>query len=525
MTTENSQTAAVPLVEVQGVVKRFGKTTALNGVELRVHAGRTHALVGRNGAGKSTLVSILTGLNAPDEGWVKFSGEATPALNDVNAWRSRVACVYQKPTIFPNLTVAENLLINRQDLGKRLISWREVNREAQKILDAWDISVDVHLEAGLLDVENRQLVEIARSLSYGARFIILDEPTAMLEGKAITRLFERMRKLQEQGVTFLFISHHLTEVYDICHDVTVYRDARHIVTAPVAEFPQKQMIEAMTGERYEDKVYTPRELPDERVLEVSNLSHRFRFNNLNFAVKKREMVGLVGLGGCGKVGLAETIVGLQSAVGGEIYINGKTYARDSVRAALDAGIGFVPQDRHHGGFVPEMSIEENATMTILPELSSAKLGIIDRQKRFNLASQWIKALDVKTYGAEQEVAGLSGGNQQKVVQARAMANEPQLLVMINPTAGVDIKSKHTLLDYVAQEAERREMAVIIVSDDLDDVRGCDRVIVMQHGKMAHEFKQGWNDNMLIAAMEGMLEADEAPYQFVPQAAQEQAQHI
>ena len=216
---------------------------------------------------------------------------------------------------------------------------------------------------------------------------------------------------------------------------------------------------------------------------------------------------------------------MQSAVGGEIYINGKTYARDSVRAALDAGIGFVPQDRHHGGFVPEMSIEENATMTILPELSSAKLGIIDRQKRFNLASQWIKALDVKTYGAEQEVAGLSGGNQQKVVQARAMANEPQLLVMINPTAGVDIKSKHTLLDYVAQEAERREMAVIIVSDDLDDVRGCDRVIVMQHGKMAHEFKQGWNDNMLIAAMEGMLEADEAPYQFVPQAAQEQAQHI
>lgn len=506
-----------PLVEVQGVVKRFGKTTALNGVQLTINAGKTHALVGRNGAGKSTLVSILTGLNAPDEGWVKFSGEPAPALDDVHAWRQRVACVYQKPTIFPNLTVAENLLINRQDFGKRFVSWREVNREAQKILEAWDIPVDVRMEAGLLDVENRQLVEIARSLSYGARFIILDEPTAMLEGKAITRLFERMRRLQEQGVTFLFISHHLTEVYDICHEVTVYRDARHIVTASVKDFSQKQMIEAMTGERYEDKVYAPRELPDERVLEVRDLSHQYRFKNLNFALKKREMVGLVGVGGCGKVGFAETIVGLQSALGGEIYVNGKTYARDSVRAALDAGIGFVPQDRHHGGFVPEMSIEENSTMTILPQLSSPKVGIIDRTKRFALANDWLKALDVKAYGVEQEVSGLSGGNQQKVVQARAMANEPQVLVMINPTAGVDIKSKHTLLDYVAAEAERREMAVLIVSDDLDDVRGCDRVVVMQHGEMVHEFKQGWNDNELIAAMEGMLEKEEAPYSFAHKA--------
>ncbi|MDO4435459.1 MAG: sugar ABC transporter ATP-binding protein [Cardiobacteriaceae bacterium] len=505
-----------PLVEVQGVVKRFGKTTALNGVELTVHAGRTHALVGRNGAGKSTLVSILTGLNTPDEGRVLFGGSPAPEVGDVQAWREKVACVYQKPTIFPNLTVAENLLINRQDFGKRFVSWKQVHQEAQKILDAWDIPVDVRLEAGLLDVENRQLVEIARSLSYGARFIILDEPTAMLEGKAITRLFDRMRKLQEQGVTFLFISHHLTEVYDICHDVTVYRDAKHIVTAPVKDFNQKQMIEAMTGERYEDKVYTPRELPDERVFEVRDLSHQHRFKHLNFAIKKREMVGLVGVGGCGKVGFAETIVGLQSALGGEIYVNGKTYARDSVRAALDAGIGFVPQDRHHGGFVPEMSIEENATMTILPQLSSSKLGIIDRKKRFALANDWIQALDVKTYGAEQEVSGLSGGNQQKVVQARAMANEPQMLVMINPTAGVDIKSKHTLLDYVAKEAERREMAVLIVSDDLDDVRGCDRVVVMQHGEMVHEFKQGWKDNELIAAMEGMLEKEEAPYHFSPQ---------
>lgn len=507
----SQETTIAPLVEAHQVVKRFGQTIALNGVNLRVNAGKTHALVGRNGAGKSTLVSILTGLNAPDEGQICFAGEPAPALNDLPAWRARVACVYQKPTIFPHLTVAENLLINRQNLGQRFISWKRVNQVAQEILAAWDIPVDVRLEAGRLDVENRQLVEIARSLSYGARFIILDEPTAMLEGKAITRLFERMRKLQEQGVTFLFISHHLSEVYEICQEVTVYRDAKHILTSAVSELSQQAMIEAMTGERYEEKSYTQRTLSDDIVFEIKNLSHRYRFKDLNFALKKREIVGLVGVGGCGKVGLAETIVGLQSAVSGEIYVDGKPYAQDSVRAALDAGIGFVPQDRHHGGFVPEMSIEENATMSILPQLSSAKLGVIDREKRAQLAQDWIKALDVKTYGIEQSVEGLSGGNQQKVVQARAMANEPQVLVMINPTAGVDIKSKHTLLDYVAQEADKRDMAVLIVSDDLDDVRGCDRVVVMQHGKMVHEFQQGWNDSELIAAMEGLLAPDHAPY--------------
>ncbi|MFD0470471.1 ATP-binding cassette domain-containing protein [Nonomuraea thailandensis] len=234
-------------VEARNVVKRFGPTTALNGAELAIAEGETHALVGRNGAGKSTLVSILTGLQRPDEGEVRFSGQAAPALADRDAWRQRVACVYQKSTIIPALTVAENLFLNRQSAKGARINWRGLRARARELLDTYEVDVDAQALAGDLSVEQRQLVEIARALSFGARFIILDEPTARLDGPAIERLFTRMRSLREQGVTMMYISHHLDEVYEICQSVTVFRDARHVTTRPVADLPHDELVAAMTG--------------------------------------------------------------------------------------------------------------------------------------------------------------------------------------------------------------------------------------------------------------------------------------
>ncbi|QMT30766.1 sugar ABC transporter ATP-binding protein [Alysiella filiformis] len=491
-----------PLLEAKNLMKRYGNNVALNNVNLTVHAGRTHALVGRNGAGKSTLVSLITGLNKADSGTIQFNGVDAPAAGDLHEWRKHVACVYQKSTIIPHLSVAENLLINRQNLDKKLISWKNVYQNAQNILDEWDIPVDVRAEAGSLNVENRQLMEIARSLSYGARFIILDEPTAMLDGRAIKRLFARMEKLHNQGVTFLFISHHLSEVYDICQDVTVYRDAKHILTTSVAELPKNQLIEAMTGEKYTEKHYSSRELSPEITLNIHQLNQANAYENISFHIKKGEMVGLAGGGGCGKTELAETLVGLRECESGEILLKNKTYPAGNVKAALNAGIGFVPQDRHHEGFIPDLSIAENATLSIMEKLG--KWGLIKRSKQNTLAQQWFKELDIKAYGIEQPVSGLSGGNQQKVVQARAMANNPDLLVMMSPTAGVDIKSKETLLDYVAKSSEKGT-SVLIVSDELDDLRACDRVLVMYHGKLTHEFPIGWQDQELIAAMEGLSE--------------------
>jgi simple sugar transport system ATP-binding protein len=231
----------------QGVVKRFGMTMALNDVSLTVRPGQIHALVGRNGAGKSTLVSLLTGLIPPDAGQVSFGGEPAPPIADREAWRRLVACVYQRSTIISSLSVAENVFLNRQDRRRGLISWVSMRRRARALLHDWEVDVDVEQPAERLPVEQRQLVEIARALSHGSRFIILDEPTAQLDGQAIRRLFERMRVMRDQGVTFLFISHHLEEVYEVCDTVTVLRDARHVVTAPVAELSERELVMAMTG--------------------------------------------------------------------------------------------------------------------------------------------------------------------------------------------------------------------------------------------------------------------------------------
>ncbi len=488
------------LVEVRGISKSFGQTLALNDVNLKIKKGRTHALIGRNGAGKSTLVSIITGLVKPDSGELFFSGKEAPKFGDLASYKKHVACVYQYSTIMPNLSVAENLLINKQNLDSRFISWSKLYKQAQNILDEWDIPVDVRMEAGELDVENRQLVEIARSLSFGARFIILDEPTAMLDPKAIQRLFKKMQDLQKQGVTFMFISHHLSEVYEICQDISVYRDAKHIITASVEDLPEDKMIEAMTGEKHIVSEFKPRKLESENLLEISKLNcQNDQYKDISISLKKGEMIGIIGNSTSGKVELAHSIVGLEKAKSGTIKLENKTYP-NNIADAIKAGIGFVPEDRHKEGFIPQMGINENSTMTIWSYLS--KFGFLNKNEISKITNNFIKELDIKTFGEEQEVSSLSGGNQQKVVQARAMANKPKLLVMINPTAGVDIKSKASLLDYVLHKSHEDKTSVIIVSDEIEDMLRCDRVLVMSAGEIKAELTMPYDDKEIIAIVEG-----------------------
>ncbi|MQY21107.1 sugar ABC transporter ATP-binding protein [Nocardia macrotermitis] len=500
---EPDSSAEPPIAEAIGVTKRFGRTLALDRVGLRVHAGRTHALVGRNGAGKSTLVSILTGLAPPDEGEVRFRGQRAPAIADRDAWRSRVACVYQHSTIIPELSVAENLFIGRQGLGGRIINWRTMRARARELLDTWSVPVDVRTPARELSVEHRQLVEIARSLSYGARFIILDEPTAQLDGTAIKRLFGRIRDLQTQGVTFLFISHHLDETYEICSDVTVFRDARHVLTAPVADLGKTELIAAMTGESTELARAVPRERPDPTAapaLRLEKLTRTGEFADVEFEVRPGEMVGLAGGGSSGRVEVAETIVGSRRATAGSVLVSGVRLRSSGTHAALAAGIGFVPRDRHDEGLVPAMSVADNATLTVPQRLG--RFGLLSRRTRDTLVRNAIEGLDIKADSPGQGVSELSGGNQQKVVFARALATDPAVLVLITPTAGVDVRSKQTLLAVVRDTADRGT-AVLVVSDELDDLRDCDRVLVMVQGQLRTEYEKGWDDRELVAAMEGM----------------------
>lgn len=498
-------TTASPVVEATGITKRFGSTVALREARLTVEQGRTHALVGRNGAGKSTLVSILTGLQAPDEGTVLFGGSPAPRPADRDAWRRLVACVYQKSTIIPQLTVAENLFLHRHARGRGgLISWAAVRRQARDLLATWSVDVDVRSPAGQLSVEQRQFVEIARALSFGARFIILDEPTAQLDGAAIGRLFQRVRELQAQGVTFLYISHHLEEIYEICDTVTVLRDARHVLTAPVDQLPRGELVAAMTGEAAarERGRHDRAQVADaaREVLTVMDLSLADCYDAVSFAVRAGEVVGLAGAASSGRTQLAETIAGLRAADGGGVSIAGRRTRPGSVPDALAAGVGFVPQDRHHQGYVPQMSIADNGTLTIPRRLGPP--GFINPRRRDEIAHAMIDDLAIVTPGPEQQVSGLSGGNQQKVVMARALANDPKLLVLINPTAGVDVRSKEFLLAVVEQTAAGGT-GVLVASDELDDLRMCDRVLVLFQGRVVAEMARGWHDHDLVAAMEGV----------------------
>ncbi|MFD7244039.1 sugar ABC transporter ATP-binding protein [Streptomyces massasporeus] len=490
-----------PLVEARGVVKRYGPTTALADGRLTVLPGESHALVGRNGAGKSTLVRILTGLQAPDEGTVHFDGEPAPPLTDRDAWRRKVACVYQHPTVVPELTVAENLFINRQPLRRGFISWRRLKSEAAALLDTWDVRVDPEARTADLKVEDRQMVEIARALSFGARFIVLDEPTAQLDNREIERLFTRMRALQDSGVTFLFISHHLQEVYEVCQTVTVLRDARWITTAPVADLPRQALVEAMAGETIAEAAERQRtvEAAGPVLLDVRALRST-AYENVDLTVRRGEVVGLAGSSASGKVELAETFTGLHTPTGGTVRLDGAPLPFGDVHKALEAGVGFVPRDRHDQGLVFGMSIGDNATLSVLDRLG--RFGFVGTDRRRGVATALIERLDIHAEGPEQPVSDLSGGNAQKVVMARALASDPRLLVLVNPTAGVDVKSKESLLARV-DSAREDGTAVLVVSDELDDLRRCDRVLVLFHGRVVAEHRAGWRDHELIASIEGV----------------------
>lgn len=487
-----------PVVEATGVAKRFGATVALADGRLRVQPGETHALVGRNGAGKSTLVGVLTGLLRPDAGEVRFGGEPAPAPGDRAAWRRQVACVYQKPSVVPELSVAENLFLHRQPRGRfGLLSSRLLRHGATELLEEWAVHVDPGLPARELSVEQRQLVEIAGALSLGARFVILDEPTAQLEGRAIARLFDRLRALREQGITFLFISHHLPEIYEICQRVTVFRDARYVLDADVATLGRDELVAAMIGEArgLVDVGADRQQVPDdaEPALELAGVA------GVDLTVRRGEIVGVAGSAASGKRELAEAVVGLRPR-SGTVHVDGRRIRPGDVPAALRAGIGYLPGDRDADGFVPGLSVAENATMTIADRLGPA--GFVLPSRRTGRARTMIADLDVHTSGPDQLVSELSGGNAQKVVMARALAGDPKVLVLVQPTAGVDVRSKESLLGAVDRET-RSDRAALLVSDELDDLRLCDRVVVMVGGRIVAEHGRGWSEAELVAEIEGV----------------------
>jgi simple sugar transport system ATP-binding protein len=506
--TDGGRSAEVrpPAAEAESISKSFGRTKALQDVTVSVLPGECHALVGRNGAGKSTLVGVLTGLLKPDAGGVRLYGEPAPALGDRAAWQARVACVYQRSMVIPTLSVAENIFLNRTEGS--FVDWQELRRQARQLLLEWGFDLDVDQLAADLSVEQKQIVEIARALSIGARFLILDEPTASLESHAIERLFERVRRVKASGVAILYISHHLEEVYEICDRATVLRDGKRIVTACVTELDHERLVTAMVGgelaRSIRDQVDRPDVADSAPRLTVRNLSVQTPLGSVedvSLDAYAGECVGLFGLRGSGTVAIADAVAGLAKPSAGTIELDGTPLQPGKVDVALRRGVGYVPEDRHARGFVPTLGVAENLTLPILKLLS--RWGLVSTARLNTAADALAHRLQVVASGGDQPVAELSGGNQQKVVVGRALAANPSLLVVVSPTIGVDVASKEALLGIV-DETRAEGTAVLLVSDDLDELRICTRVLVVRRGRIVKEFLQApWARHELIAAAEGL----------------------
>jgi simple sugar transport system ATP-binding protein len=509
-------------VEAKGIEKSFGSTKALRGVDLHIDAGQCLGLVGRNGAGKSTLVSILSGLSKPDAGEVFFHGEPAPSLRDVDGWRKQIATVFQHSKVVPQLSVTENVFLGSPAVRRGAVDWRQMREATRKIIDEWNFDISVTARCETLTVEQLQIVEIVRALATGAQCILLDEPTSALERRAVDRLFERVNQLVKNGVAVLYISHHLDEVFDICSDVTVLRDGEVVVNSPIADIDKDQMVAAMVGELpatanvtdelgvllQREKAGNGEVVREGLVVEDLRVtSSRGDVIGVSLTVKPGECVGVTGLLGAGVATLGRAVAGSQKFDGGTVTLNGRSLASGRRDLSLRDGVGYIPENRQLEGFVAHLGVGENVTMTITDRLAR-RFGLMRPRRRDEAAVALTEALSVISSGMRQPVGELSGGNQQKVTVARSLMSNPSLIVAVTPTRGVDVASKSLLLQSLIEASRSTGAALLICSDELDDLVDCDRIIVLFHGSIYYEFSSSpFDREALIAATEGISLSD------------------
>jgi ABC-type sugar transport system ATPase subunit len=493
------------VVEMADIYKTFPGVKALDDVSFDVRAGEIHALVGKNGAGKSTLMSILTGLYPPDSGTITVRGEVIEHMTTHRSQEAGISIVAQHARFVPGLSVAENLFMGQMPTGRGgFVDWRALRRDAAERLERLGLDIDVKKRMEEMTVAERQLIEIARALFADASVIILDEPTAPLPKHEVAMLFDFVRRQREAGASFIYISHYLEEVFEIADRVTVLRNGVEVGTVDVADLTQPQLIQMISGENVERFVRPRRESVGQPVLQIRGLTRARAYEDVELTLHSGEVVGLTGLEGSGPGNLARGLYGLEPMGNGEVVLDGKPYHPSHPSHALEDGVAYLPRDRHGLGIVAIRSVGNNITMSVIGRLTR-KLGMIDGRQEKSLVDRFIHSLGIKTPSPATHVENLSGGNQQKVVVAKLAATEPKVLLLDEPTQGVDVQAKVEILRIVDQLTESG-VAVAIVSDELSElIDTCDRIVVFYRGRIAREFIKGTDEMTpatILAAIEG-----------------------
>ena len=487
-------------LELRGVVKSFGAVQALRSGTIRVEAGSIHALVGENGAGKSTLVKVVAGVYRRDGGEFLLDGESVDFSSTAESKAAGVAVIYQEPTLFPDLSVTENIFMGRQLLGSgRRIDRGAMYAEAESLFAGLGVHIDPRRPALGLSIADQQIIEIAKAISLDARVLIMDEPTAALSGVEVERLFTVARRLRDEGRALVFISHRFDEVFELCDTVTVLRDGAYVDTLPISDTTIDEMVELMVGREVGDLFpKTPAEV-GEPVLEVSELSSRGLFHDVSFEVRAGEIVGLAGLVGAGRSEIARAVFGVDGYESGSVRVAGKRVPTHRPRSAIRAGMAFIPEDRRKQGLVTEASVARNVAAVIRGGLTRA--GLLTQRAENKAAGPWAGKLEVKTNALDANALTMSGGNQQKVVIAKWLATQPKLLIIDEPTRGIDIGTKaevHRLLSQLAGEG----LAILMISSELPEVLGmADRVLVVCEGRLTADIPrdEATPENVMRAA--------------------------
>ncbi len=495
-----------PLLLMEGIDKAFAGVPALRDAWLRVERAEVHALIGQNGAGKSTMIKILTGVYGRDAGTIRFDGREVSFGSPQAAQRGGISPIYQEINLVPYRTVAENVFLGREPRRFGIIDGRRMHREAAALLARVGIHVDVTRPLMTLNTATQQMVAIARALSFDSRLLIMDEPTSSLHDREVETLFEVIRALRADGVSVIFVSHKLDELYAVCDRVTIMRDGRTIENLAMADVTKLELVATMLGK---DLTAVSREgatgfaegdrEAGEQLLEVQGLSRGRALRDASVRVRAGEIVGLAGLLGSGRTELARAVYGADRPEAGSVRIDGREVSFTGPDDGIRAGIGFTSEDRKAEGIVPEMSVRENLTLALLPVLS--RRGIVDRDRQREIVDRFIERLGIKTSGPDQPIRELSGGNQQKVLLARSLALEPKLLILDEPTRGIDVGAKGEIQALINELADSG-LGVLMISSELEELtEGSDRVVVLRDGHTVAELREGQvSEDAIMAAM-------------------------